>query len=61
MVPLEWGVEISEDGTQQEKVLTLIKNKTGEIVIKEDEDIMIRRDGIKGNVLEHIYNIKEVN
>jgi hypothetical protein len=61
MVPLEWGLEISEDGTQQEKVLTLIKNKAGEIVIKEDEDIMIRRDGIKGNVLEHIYNIKEVN
>ena len=74
MVPLEWAninklmqarlrrrLEISEDGTQQEKVLTLIKNKAGEIVIKEDEDIMIRRDGIKGNVLEHIYNIKEVN
>jgi hypothetical protein len=61
MIPLEWGLEISEDGTQQEKVLTLIKNKAGEIVIKEDEDIMIRRDGIKGDVLEHIYNIKEVN
>jgi hypothetical protein len=38
----------------------LIKNKAGEIVIKEDEDIMIRRDGIKGNVLESIYSIKEV-
>jgi hypothetical protein len=61
MIPLEWGLEISEDGTQQEKVLTLIKNKAGEIVIKEDEDIMIKREGIKGDVLEHIYNIKEVN
>ena len=30
MVPLEWGLEISEDGTQQEKVLTLIKNKAGQ-------------------------------
>jgi hypothetical protein len=61
MIPLEWGLEISEDGTKQEKVLTLIKNDVGEIIIKEDEDIMIRRNGIKGNVLEHIYSIKEVN
>jgi hypothetical protein len=54
MVPLEWGVYVSEDGTTEEKVMTLIKNETGEIVIKEDQDIMIKREGIKGNVLEHI-------
>lgn len=54
MIPLEWGVDVSEDGTTEEKVMTLIKNEAGEIVIKEDQDIMIKRDGIKGNVLEHI-------
>lgn len=64
MVPLEWGVDMSEDGSQdhqREKVLTLIKNNSGEIIIKEDQDIMLKRNTINGEVLEHIYNVKEVN
>jgi len=63
MVPLEWGVDMSEDGSQdhqREKVLTLIKNNSGEIIIKEDEDIMLKRNTINGEVLEHIYNVKNV-
>ena len=72
MIPLEWTninsliqarlicrIEISEHGTQKEKVLILIKNGSREIIIKDDENIMIRRKGIKGNVLEHYIVVKK--
>jgi hypothetical protein len=48
-------VDVSEDGIQEEKVLTLIKNKSGEIVIQAEEEITIKKDEIKGEILEHIY------
>lgn len=60
MRPLEWGIEISEDG---EKLVTktLIKNEKGEILYLEDEKDNDKKIELINRTIKHVYKMFEEN